>query len=165
MDGVEKGEGNSRVFVGKSFPIDSEEEKTEDILPVSIAQKWNVTEHNFSNFLEISVSSIITTIKLNLLEGYVQVLGYWADDWKSHPIKWITSIANQPQTRAGQGGHWQALARWHRKDGWCTPCQEWGDDWEENEGLPTFQFSFPSQESETPAIFAFTSPLSSNHIS
>ena len=46
-----------------------------------------MTKHNFSNFLEISVSSIITTIKLNLLEGYMQVLGYWADDWKSHPIK------------------------------------------------------------------------------
>ena len=31
--------------------------------------------------------------------------------------------------------------------------------------LHTFQFSFPSQESETPAIFVFTSPLSPNHIS
>lgn len=64
----------------------------------------------------------------------MQVLGYWADDWKSHPIKWITPITNQPQMRAGQGGRWQALARWHRKDGWCTPCQVWEDDWEENEG-------------------------------
>lgn len=88
----------------------------------------------FSNFLEISVSSIITAIKLNRLEGYVQVLGYWADDWKSHPSKWITPITSQPQTRAGQGGHQQVLARWHRKDGWCTPCQVWEDDWEESQG-------------------------------
>lgn len=42
-----------------------------------------------------------------------------------------------------------------QKDGRYNPCQVWEDDWEEMRALHTFQFSFPSQESEIPAIFCF----------
>ena len=101
-----------------------------------------MTEYNFSNFLEISVSSIITTIKLNLLEGCVQVLGYWADDWKSHPIKWITPITNQSQTRACQGGRWQVLARWYR--GWKVQSLPGVRGWlRRNEGPAHFSIFLP----------------------
>lgn len=103
----------------------------------------------FSNFLEISVSSIVTAIKLNLLEGYVYVVGYWADDWKSHPIKWIIPITSHPQTRAGQevtGKSW--LGDTGRMDAAPLPGVR---GWLRRRirALHTFQFFLPLSESET----------------
>lgn len=64
-------EERSRGFVGKDFPILSEEEKRR-YDGISTGKVMETRETEFSYFLNICISYSVTTVKLNLLEGYVE---------------------------------------------------------------------------------------------